>query len=72
MVNKNLLRAKMAEYGENQKTLSKALKLSNSALSNRINEKTCTFRANEIEEIIIRYELKSDEIAAIFFDRQVS
>ena len=65
-MNKNLLRFFMGEHGDNQSTLAKAINMSQSALSERMNGKI-DFRKNEMEAIRKRYELNAEDMQAIFF-----
>ncbi len=70
-MNKNRLKAKMIENGDTQNDLAKALNLSVSNLSLRINGKM-DFRQSEIDTIKKRYKLSSSELDSIFFEDVVS
>ena len=70
-MNKNRLKAKMIENGDTQNDLAKALNLSVSNLSLRINGKM-DFRQSEIDAIKKRYKLSSSELDSIFFEDVVS
>lgn len=65
-MNGNELRAHMARHGDNSQTLAKALNLSLSAFSMKINGKR-NFTQREIAFIKKRYDLTPDEIDLIFF-----
>lgn len=66
-MNANLLRSKMALFGEMQVDLAASLNLTPMGLSNKINQKN-DFKQSEIAFIAKRYELTGDEIKEIFFN----
>lgn len=70
-MNKSLMKAAIARNNDTQSDLAKALHLSQSAISNRINGKI-DFRLSEINCIRQRYKLTDGETAGIFFDQVVS
>ena len=70
-MNKNKLRAKMVEYGDTQADLAKALFISVSNLSLRINGRV-DFRQSEIDLIKKRYNLSAEDLDLIFFADAVS
>lgn len=65
-MNKQLLKAKMAEYGDTQAQLAAAIGISASNLNEKINGKV-SFRQNEIAAIRRRYDLSAQEVDLIFF-----
>lgn len=68
-MNKSLLESKMKLYTDKREDLAKALNISISRLSAKIN---CThgaeFKQSEIKTISERYDLNSEEIDKIFFN----
>lgn len=70
-MNKNKLRAKMVEHGDTQADLAKALFISVSNLSLRINGRV-DFRQSEIDLIKKRYNLSAEDLDHIFFADAVS
>ena len=70
-MNKPLMKSVIARNKDTQQALAQALKLTQSGISNRINGKV-DFRLSEIECIRKRYNLTAEEIANIFFTRDVS
>ena len=62
----NLLKSKMALYGDNQVKLAEALNITTNSMCKKLQEKN-EFKRSEIEIIAKRYELTSDEIKEIFF-----
>lgn len=70
-MNKNKLRAKMVEHGDTQADLAKALFISVSNLSLRINGRV-DFRQSEIDLIKKRYNLSAEDLDLIFFADAVS
>ena len=66
MIDKNLLRFFMGKHGDNQTELARAINMSQSALSYRMNGRI-DFRKNEMEAIRKRYDLSAEEMQAIFF-----
>lgn len=71
MFDKNELKAAMARFGDKQDDLANVLGLSSSGLSVKING-SVDFRRNEIELIMLRYKLSSDETRRIFFADNVT
>lgn len=61
-----LLKEKIAQYGDTQSTLGKALGLTNRATNYKINGHS-QFKADEIKIIKNRYGLSDSEVAKIFF-----
>lgn len=67
-MNPKKLKGKMAEYGDRQSDLAKAVGVSPSRLNAKINEKDgADFTGNEIKAIIERYGLTDREVIEIFF-----
>lgn len=72
-MNKNLLRSIMVLHGDTQGDLAAAMELSLSRLNAKINEcRGAEFTQTEIAFIANRYHLSADEIADVFFSRDVS
>lgn len=72
-MNKALLKAAMAEFGDNQNTLAAAMGISLSRLNAKINERNqAAFTQREISFIKDRYNLSNDRAIAIFFAEKVS
>ena len=72
-MNKMLLRSFIVKFDGNQENLAKAMGISHSTLSAKMNEKNgAEFRQKEIEFISRRYHLTCDEICNIFFAKAVS
>lgn len=70
MIDKNKLRTIMAEHKDNRKTLAEYLNISESTLSNKMNErKTYTFNLAEIRKMVARYHMTSDQIIEVFFNQ---
>jgi hypothetical protein len=69
-MNSNELRAQMARNGDTGQALAKALKLSLSSFSMKLNGKR-GFTQNEILFIKLRYNLTPKDIDYIFFSREV-
>ena len=65
-MNKQLLKAKIAEHGDTQAKLAAAIGISASNLNDKINGKV-SFRQNEIASIRNRYGLSAQEVDLIFF-----
>lgn len=70
-MNKQLLRSKMALFGDTVATLSSKIGTSTASLSLKMNGKS-DFRQSEIDKIKNIYYLSADEIVNIFFATQVS
>ena len=66
MVNKAEFRAEMVRHGDRQEDLAKALGMSVTTLSLKINNERA-FTAPEIELIALRYKLTAEAIQRIFF-----
>lgn len=72
-MNKNLLKAHMAKFGDTQLDLANAMGLSLSRLNAKINGTGgAEFTQGEISFISLRYNLSSKEIYNVFFDEKVS
>ena len=72
-MNKNLLKSRMARYGDTQATLADAMGVSLSRLNAKINETNgAEFTQGEIAVISTRYKLSADEMSSIFFADKVS
>lgn len=72
-MNKPLLKAVMAEYGDTQETLSGAMGISLSRFNAKINERAgAAFTQTEMTFIIQRYCLSTDRAMRIFFSGVVS
>ncbi len=72
-VDKILLRNIMAKYNDSRKTLAHYLGISESTLSNKMNErKTYTFNLHEVRRIIDRYEIPAEQIPDVFFSQSYS
>lgn len=72
-MNSNELRAQMARYGDNNIKLAKALGMSESTLSCKMNGKrNMCFTQTEIQIMIDRYNLTADDVILIFFTPKVS
>lgn len=65
------LKSKMALFDDTQKTLAEALGISRATLATRISNQS-SFTQAEIYNIMIRYELTSDEITEIFFAEKIT
>lgn len=70
-MNSAKLKGVIIAHGENQGILANAMGLSQSNLSDKINDKS-DFRKNEIKFICTRYKLTGQEIVEIFFAELVS
>ena len=55
-------------FGDTNKTLAKALGITENSLSNKINEKGTEFKQSEIVFIKNRYELDMEQVEDIFFN----
>lgn len=73
MINKQLLKSKMALYGDAQNDLAEALGISIQRLSAKMNAKQVTdkvkaaqFTLTEVRIIMERYQLTPEEVVAIF------
>lgn len=73
MINKNLLKSKMALFGDDQNALATALGISIQRLSAKMNAKqvsdkvkAAAFTLAEVRIIMERYSLTPDEVVAIF------
>ena len=62
----------MAKFGDDSKDLAAYLGISETWLSQKINENGAEFKLLEIRKIIKRYKLKPEEVIAIFFADYVS
>lgn len=73
MINKNLLKSKMALHGDDQNALAVALGITIQRLSAKMNAKqvsakvkAATFTLAEVRIIMERYSLTPEEVVAIF------
>lgn len=72
-MNKPLLKAAMAEFGDTQKSLSSAMGISLSRFNAKLNERDgAAFTQTEMAFIIKRYGLSNDRAMRIFFSGAVS
>lgn len=71
-MNSALLKYVMSRNGDGLKDLALYLGISETWLSQKINENGAEFKLSEIRKIIERYKLKSEEVIAIFFADYVS
>lgn len=68
-MNKNKLKAMLAEHGDNFGILAKKLHITPAMLSKRVNEKTSAgFTQPEITQIKNLYNLSPEEVVSIFFN----
>lgn len=67
-MNKQLLKAHIVKNCDTQSELAKALGITLSRLSERINGRGTEFRQSEILLIKNRYNLTDEDVAAIFFN----
>lgn len=65
-MNSELLKSYIVKNGDNQPKLSNALGISLSNLNAKINEKSASFRQNEIISIKNRYRLTAEEVDTSF------
>lgn len=70
-MDKAKLKAKMILNNDTGITLAKALGISDTTLSAKINNKA-EFTRSEIEKIKLRYKLDAEEIDNIFFNKKVT
>lgn len=70
-MNKRLLQSKMDDYGDNYASLAKAMGRSIQTFSAKMNNKSDWIQ-REIMFIQDRYNLTSDDVIEIFFDKKVS
>lgn len=69
-IGKNLLKGKIASFGENQSVLANITGLSLSRLNAKLNNYGgAEFTQTEIQAIKAHYRLTPDEVDAIFFDQ---
>ena len=66
-MNKKLLKSYMALHGDTNKTLGEFLDITETSVSNKINENGTEFRQGEIAMIKTRYNLSAEEVEEIFF-----
>ena len=71
-MNGKLLRSIMVLHGDTNASLADFLGISETSLSNKINENGTEFKMNEMQKIKSRYNLDSDMIDRIFFASMVS
>lgn len=65
-MNSNLLKSKMAAYGDTQAQLASAIGISASNLNDKITGKV-SFRQSDIAAIKKRYNLSAEDVDLIFF-----
>lgn len=66
MIDKQELKVAMIRYGDKQEDLAAALGITSATLSLKINSEA-EFKRNEIEMIIKRYSLSTEDMRRIFF-----
>ena len=71
MINTQLLKSKMVLNNDDAKGISNAMNISTATYSAKLNNKK-EFKTSEIEIIIDRYNLTSEEVMNIFFTKQVT
>lgn len=71
-MNARKLKSKMALNGDTGGELAKAVGLSHTRFSAKLNERNAEFTQSEIQCIKDRYELTAEEVDDIFFDHAVS
>lgn len=71
MFDKNEFRSMLAKNGDNQGDLANMLGLSSSGLSVKV-KGTVDFKRNEIELMILRYNLSPEDVQRIFFAPNVT
>ena len=71
MINTQLLKSKMVLNNDDAKAISNAMSISTATYSAKLNNKK-EFKTSEIEIIIDRYNLTSEEVMNIFFTKQVT
>lgn len=67
-MNTRLLRSYMALHNDTNKTLADFLGITETSVSNKINENGTEFKQGEIALIKARYNLTADEVENIFFE----
>ena len=79
MINKNLLKSKMALFGDDQNSLAAALGITIQRLSAKMNAKqvsdkvkAATFTLAEVRIIMERYSLTPEEVVAIFLPTMIA
>ena len=70
-MNEQLLKAKMAEHGDTQAELAKAIGISPSNFNDKLKGKV-SFRQSDIAAIRQRYHLSAEEVDLIFFGNELS
>ena len=71
-MNKNELVSKMKKYGDTQEDLAKYIGISLQQFNAKLNERGAEFTQSEIQKIIEKYNLTSEEVHTIFFTQDVS
>lgn len=66
-MNARELRSVMTLHGDTYKDLAELLKISETSVGNKINEKGTEFKQGEIAKIKERYNLSAEQVASIFF-----
>lgn len=64
-----LLRSLMVLHGDTNRDLADYLEISETSVSNKINERGTEFKQGEIAKIKARYELSPEQVEAIFFGK---
>lgn len=67
-MNAKLLKSLMFVFGDTNKTLAKALGITEASFSNKMNENGTEFKQGEIVRIKKRYGLTPEQIDQIFFN----
>lgn len=67
-MNTTELKKAMLDHGDTNKTLAAYLGMAESTFSTKLHERGAAFRKEEIQKIIDRYGLNSDQTMAIFFE----
>lgn len=68
MINTKMLKAKMILNNDDAKNVSNAMNISTATFSAKLNNKQ-EFKTGEIEVLINRYNLTSEEVMEIFFKK---
>lgn len=72
-MNKNMFVSKMKLFGDSQKSIAEAMKISLTRVNEKINEtRGAEFRKREIQFLRDRWNLTPEEVDMIFFEKKVS